>query len=195
MHGFVQKVRTNIQDHKLCDSSHSIVAAVSGGADSVAMALSLKALQYSLSLAYVDHQAQPDSRGWGDFVEQLAGAMECPFYRLSCEPGTGSEADLRDGRYDALETLDCDRIATAHTADDQAETVLMRLIRGAGTAGLSGIPLQRGRFIRPLLSNTRAEVVDYLEHAGQDFIHDPTNDSTDPLRNRVRHVLIPLLKN
>jgi tRNA(Ile)-lysidine synthase len=115
----------------------------------------------------------------------------------------GVEAAARKARYEFLERtarrFQARWIATAHTADDQTETLVHRLIRGSGTQGLIGIPFVREladdlRIIRPMLDRTRAEVLQYLEQIGQTFRHDSSNNSFDYTRNRIRHRLIPLLK-
>jgi tRNA(Ile)-lysidine synthase len=158
------------------------------------MALALKALGTRLSVVHVNHQVHPSAPAWSDFVAEFSRQLDCAFVPLVCNPGSGSEAAMRDSRYRAFESLDVDLIATGHTADDQAETVLMRMLRGAGSVGLSAIPPKRGRFVRPLLGVTRTELLAYLDEQNQAFIHDPSNDCLDPLRNRVRHVLLPLLQ-
>ncbi len=195
MHGFLQKVRQQIQSQQLLEAGGRVVAAVSGGADSVSLALALHGLRYELELAHVDHGTRPETGEDAAFVGQLAQALGVPFHALTCAPGSGSEDDLRQGRYAAFEALGAPAIATGHTADDQAETVLLRVLRGTGLSGLSAIPPRRGVYIRPLLAVTRAEVLDYLSAREQPFRTDPSNASTDPLRNRVRHVLLPLLSS
>ncbi|HIA00761.1 MAG TPA: tRNA lysidine(34) synthetase TilS [Myxococcales bacterium] len=195
MHGFIQKVQKRILNQTLIEPGARVVAAVSGGADSTAMALALCALGYQPKVVHVNHGVSSASSQWADFVADFARSNGCEFELLSCDSGRGSEAEMRDGRYGAFDTLAAGLIATAHTADDQAETVLLRIIRGSGSVGLSAIPPKRGRFIRPLLSVSRSEVLAYLEAGQQEYIHDPSNDCLDPLRNRVRHVLLPLLKS
>jgi tRNA(Ile)-lysidine synthase len=86
-----------------------------------------------------------------------------------------------------------DRIATGHTADDQAETLLMRLLRGAGLAGLSGVPPKRGKIVRPLIETTRGEALAFLKEAGLPFVTDPSNDRPDFTRNRIRQEALPVL--
>ncbi len=194
MHGFVQKVRRHVLDNGLIEPGQRVVAAVSGGADSVSMLRALLELKHDVVAAHVDHQTRPGTKDEASFVASVCRELSCAFVSLTCDPGRGSEDELRRGRYAALATVPGDRLATAHTLNDQAETVLLRMLRGAGTAGLAGIPHRAGRIVRPLLCVTRSEVMAYLEHCRQDFVEDPTNASLDPLRNRVRHVLLPLLE-
>lgn len=193
MHGFVQRVQLTIADHALIERGARTVACVSGGPDSMAMLLALHALRVSPEVAFVDHGLRPEASTEGRFVETAAGRLGLRFHRLACEPTGPSEAAMRDARYAALATLGPALLATGHTASDQAETVLMRMIRGTGTTGLAAIPPRRDSIVRPLIRVTREEVLAYLTDRGQPFLTDPTNASLDPLRNRVRHVLLPLL--
>ena len=192
MHGFIQKVLQSVRDRGLIPPGGRVLAAVSGGPDSVAMARALRVLPARLELAHVDHGNRPIAAERG-LVEALARRLGCPFHALRCAPRSVSEADLRDARYGALLALGADRVATGHTASDQAETVLMRLLRGAGTAGLAGIPVRRGSIVRPLLQVTREEVLAFLREVGQPWCEDPTNADRDLLRNRVRIELLPRL--
>lgn len=195
MHGFIQKVHRQIRTLRLAEPGHDVVAATSGGADSVAMACALAALPgLNLGLAYVDHGTRPETALERDFVGALAERLGVAFHSLTCAPTSRSEAALRDSRYAALEGLQADRIATGHTADDQAETVLLRIARGAGVVGLAGIPPRRGRFIRPLLGLRRADALAYLSDIEQAHCVDPSNATLGPTRNRVRHVVLPLLR-
>jgi len=111
----------------------------------------------------------------------------------------GSREDAaRQVRYAALERhadrIRADRIAVGHTADDQAETVMMRVLEGTGLRGLAGIPVTRGRIIRPLIDLGRRELVAYLHAAGLGWLEDPTNDDRTLLRNRIRHEVLPQLE-
>lgn len=166
---------------------------VSGGPDSVALACGLHRLNIPLSLVYVDHGTRPETSEEGRFVLRLGEQLGVSASVLACEPVSGSEQDLRDARYAAVSATPGDALATGHTLSDQAETVLLRMIRGAGVVGLAGIPWRRGRIIRPLLGLTRDEVLNWLEYLDQPYRTDPTNASLDPTRNRVRHRLLPML--
>ena len=168
---------------------------MSGGPDSVALLRVLCELGQTPRVVWIDHGLRPGASAEGDFVSGLASKLRLPFQALACSPTSPSEGDMREARYAAFETLPADTIATGHTASDQAETVMMRLCRGTGISGLSGIPPRRGRYVRPLLGVKRSEVLAYLEHLDQPYATDPTNASLDPLRNRVRHVLLPQLRD
>jgi tRNA(Ile)-lysidine synthase len=180
-----------------------VLVAVSGGADSVALVHLLLSLaaewRLSLHVLHVDHGLRPDSARDAAFVREIAERLGLPaeVTRVTVRPQASLEEAARVARYRALEAaadrLRADRIAVGHTADDQAETVLMRLLEGAGLRGLGGIPAVRGRIIRPLLDIRRRDLVAELVRVGVPWIEDPSNDDSKFLRNRVRHELLPLL--
>ena len=174
--------------------------AVSGGRDSMAM---LHACRVSGAVVtYVDHRLDDDSAVWGAFVEAAAADRKYPFEAALAHTADVSEAALRTARYEALTTVVERRglraIALAHTADDQAETVLHRVLRGTGLAGLTGIPVDRDRsgirIVRPLLSITRAEVTAYLRQHGVRWVDDPSNATADYTRNWLRNDLLPSVR-
>jgi tRNA(Ile)-lysidine synthase len=189
------------------------LAAVSGGADSTAMLAALAGLRerlgFSLRCIHVDHglRRREESRGDARAVRALCGELGVPFHLTSIprgriaeaarERGLGIEGAARLYRHAAwnreARRTGARRILAAHTRDDQAETVLMRILRGSGPGGLSGIPRSRGRLFRPLLDLGRAEVLAYLEERGIPFRTDSTNACNRFLRNRVRNRLIPQL--
>jgi tRNA(Ile)-lysidine synthase len=193
-----------IRRHAMLAGGDVVLVAVSGGADSVALLSALLALAPSLGLAlhvaHVDHGLRPDSGYDAGFVEALGRRLGVPVaverVRVDVR-GTSPEAAARAARYAALERVadrvGAGRIALGHTADDQAETVLMRLLERAGVRGLAGIPAVRGRFIRPLLDARRADVLAHLREAGLPWVEDPSNRDPKFLRNRIRHELLPLL--
>lgn len=183
------------------------LVACSGGPDSLALAaLAADAVQQETLLGgvgavVVDHGLQEDS----DAVAHRA-ASTCR--ELGLDPvvvvqvhvgGVGNEADARSARYAALEAererMGADYVLTAHTADDQAEQVLLALARGSGTRSLAGIPLRRGRVLRPFLDLRREQTVAICAALGLDPWYDPTNDRPDALRNRVRHEVLPVLRD
>ena len=180
-----------------------VLLAISGGADSTAMLLATVAvrrrLRLRLAVVSVDHGLRPASREETETVATLARSfqLETRTPRLELKPGAGLEARAREARYGALEearvALALDFTATAHTASDQAETLLMRLARGSALRGASGIQGARGPLVRPLLDWSRAEVLTYLEAQGQPFVHDPMNDDPDFFRVRIRSRVLPLL--
>lgn len=192
-----------------------VAVAVSGGADSVAlfvaMADSRTETGVVLRAIHVHHGLRgAEADGDAQFVADLAKQLDVPLSTkrgdvaaLAAERGHGIEEAARALRYRCFEELlaagDVDAVATAHTLDDQAETVLMKMLRGAWTEGLGGIaPVVaqqgRGRIVRPLLEVTRAEIVAYLESRGQSWREDSTNREQTFTRNRVRYTLLPQLR-
>ena len=179
----------------------TVICAVSGGADSVALLFALyllkEKLDITLEAAHFNHhlRGEESNRDEG-FVREFCDRYDIPLHVGSgpVEPGKkGLEAAARDARYAFLRSLP-GKIATAHTADDNAETVLMHLIRGTGLKGLGGITPIHGRVIRPMLTVTRAEVEAFLEEWCLSCIQDSSNDTDAFLRNRIRHHVMPLLK-
>ena len=195
--------------HDMLPRGGKVLCAVSGGADSMAMLFMLLELSGSFGVeiecAHFNHMIRGDEAARDeDFVrsecERLgvvftAGRGDVPAYARA--HGLGTEEAARELRYEFLEKTaserGCAKIATAHNAADNAETMLMNLARGAGLRGASGIPPVRGRLIRPLLCLDRPEIEAYLAGRGVSFVTDSTNLSTDYARNRMRQrVIAPL---
>ena len=192
----------------------TVLVAVSGGADSVALACATAALrgasQGRLIVAHLNHQLRGDEAAADErFVLELSRRLELPC-EVRREPvagraalaGDGLEAAARAARYqffrETAERLGARHVATAHTADDQAETILHRALRGTGLNGLAGMRRVRplgsaATIIRPLLGVRRADVLDYLDELGQPYRDDATNSDTRFTRNRLRHDLLPRL--
>lgn len=196
-------------------SPRRILAAVSGGADSVCLLAILhflsSQLDYELHAVTVDHRMRPKQESAGDasfVMEQCASLVppvpctlvelpEGEVSRTAEERGKGLEEAARHLRYAAFErtadALDCTCICTAHTRNDQLETVLMRFLQGGGTAPLSGIAVSRGRYLRPLLDVDRGEIEDWLSSRNIGWREDASNSDESYLRNRIRHTLVPCL--
>jgi tRNA(Ile)-lysidine synthase len=180
------------------------LVAVSGGADSTALLLGTSRLSQPLGLtvevASLDHGFRASAVSELEQVRQLSSRLGLPFHRraLSLAVGPSLEERARKARYAALEEIRLERgldwIATAHTASDQAETLLMRLARGASLGGAAGILPTRGAIIRPLLACTRAEVERFLAGEGVGFANDPMNADPAFLRSRIRARVIPALE-
>lgn len=181
----------------------SVLLAVSGGADSTALlggtALVRERLGLTVEVATFDHGLRPEAREEVRSVERLAARWELPCHvrLLGLEAGPGVELRAREARYAALEALRSERglaaIATAHTASDQAETLLMRLARGAALRGATGIAAERGLLVRPLLERTREEVEAFLQEQGLGFVVDPMNADLHYFRARIRQEVLPAL--
>ncbi len=200
--GLTDAVERTLRRHAMLAGGETVLVAVSGGADSVALLSVLTALapawRLMLHVLHVDHGLRADSARDADLVRALGTRLGVPVDVERVQVGPGSvEAAARAARYAALEAwadrLGATRIAVGHTADDQAETVLMRVLGGAGVRGLAAIPPVRGRIIRPLIALRRQALRDALVAAGLDWVEDPTNRDPKFLRNRIRHELLPLL--
>ena len=187
-----------------------VAVAVSGGADSLAMLHALRALAgprgWRLAVLTVDHGLRPGSAADAAFVADHAKALALPHRVLTLAPAdlerhrdAGPEGAARAARYAALwpaaDELGCSWLATGHTLDDQAETVLLQLLRGAGPDGLAGMAVRTGRLLRPQLGARRAETRAACAAVGLAWREDPTNAEDGPLRNRVRTRLLPLLED
>lgn len=187
-----------------------LLVAVSGGPDSVALAHLLRGLPYPVCWGHVDHQIRKNSSRDAHFVESLAkrwavpakiSKMDVPLYARGKR--LGLEEAARELRYLALgkmaQQARCSAVLTAHTQDDQAETVLMNLLRGTGPLGLAGIPpirrlKKRLSVLRPFLRVSRFEILSYLKKNKLPFREDPTNRQRRFTRNRIRHETIPFLE-
>jgi tRNA(Ile)-lysidine synthase len=200
--GLVDVAAATARRHAMLAEGDRVLVAVSGGADSVALLHVLRELaprlRLSLHVLHVDHGLRPDSARDADFVRALGRRLGVPVEVAAVAVGAGSvEAAAREVRYAALERAadrhGAQRIALGHTADDQAETVLMRLLAGTGPLGLAAIPAVRGRIVRPLLDARRTDVVAAVRRAGLDWVEDATNHDRRLLRNHVRHDLLPRL--
>lgn len=197
----VNKICAFMTRYEMVQPGDSVICAVSGGADSMAllwaMYLLKDKLQISLSAAHFNHHLRGEESNRDEaFVTEFCQGYGIPLYKgegnvMSGEKGL--EAAAREARYAFLEGLP-GKIATAHTADDNAETVLMHLIRGTGLKGLGGICPVLGNRIRPMLTVTREEVLTFLESYHISYVEDSSNKEDAFLRNRLRHHVMPLLK-
>ena len=193
----------------------SVLLAVSGGADSMAMLHGMARLKAvgsgCLTAAHLHHglrgqEADDDARLVEKTCQELAIPLETGHAEVAARAdaeGDGLEAAARHARYEFLEAtaerLGARYVVTAHTADDQAETILHRIVRGTGLAGLAGIPRARRlnqvtTLIRPLLGFRREEVVEYLASLGKPYCEDSSNHNTRLTRNHIRHELLPMLR-
>lgn len=195
-----EQLDAHLQACRLLPEGAALSIALSGGLDSVALLDLLETLRerwgWRLSAAHFDHRMREESGADAEWVAALCRERGVP-----CRVGRAlriprSEAEARDLRYEFLHRarleFDADWLATAHQADDQAETVLFRLLRGSGLAGLAGIPVRRAPcIVRPLLPFWRAEIEMYAASRGLAYLVDPTNLDLSIARNRIRHQLIP----
>ena len=182
------------------------VIAFSGGLDSTVLAHALaQCSDVPLLAIHVDHALQTDSADWSEHCAQIAAALKIEFRSLrvnvQLESGKGPEASARDARYTALhaELDDGDWLLSAHHREDQAETLLLNLIRGSGPAGVAGIGNIRrfgpGWLVRPMLNIDRADILQYATDLGLQWIEDPSNTDRRFDRNFLRHEVLPRLKS
>lgn len=220
----LESVENFIVEQNLIPPGSRVLCAVSGGADSICLLHVLCRLRrrfsFSLAAAHFNHQLRGEEADRdAAFVEQFV-SLCCGEQRLSdgsqlpavplfsgsgdvaaqaALRGTGLEETGRDMRYEFLQRCaresGADLIATAHNADDNLETMLFNLTRGTGLRGLGGIPPARDNIIRPLLTTSRQEVLDYLGYHALPHMEDSTNQSDDYARNRIRHQVLPVLEN
>lgn len=183
----------------------AVVAACSGGPDSTAMLHVLATLRSSLgirlSACAIDHGLRPEAEREIDVVQKVASSLDVPLdvMKLCVAPGGNLMARARDARYAALREVkqkrDAAFIATGHTADDRAETVLMRILRGAGPRGLAVLPARSGDLLRPIVRARRSDVARHIERFGLPACADPSNADPRFLRVRVRGEVLPVLES
>ena len=201
-----EQVQAFLQEQQMVQAGDTICCALSGGADSVCLLRCLlklaEPLHLTITAVHVNHQLRgAESERDAAFCEALCTRWNVPLHMVRCDVNAYAEQHrasietaARACRYAAFSAIPANHIATAHTASDNLETMLHRLIRGSGLRGLAGIPAVRERYIRPLLIVTRAEVEAYLQTLGQDYVTDSTNETDAYTRNQIRHQLIPILK-
>lgn len=203
----IKKIRSCNDEYKLFCEADSLLVGLSGGADSVALALALKELGCKVSCAHINHcirgeESERDEYFCRSFCDKegLRMIVKRLDVRSYCEKNrVGLETGARELRYKALQDI-ADllgnevKLCTAHHADDNLETVLLNLARGTALKGLCGIPPKRDNIIRPLLFCTREEIEKFLEEKNQDYVLDSTNNDDFCARNKIRHYCIPVLK-
>lgn len=206
----IKEVKKTINKYGMLTRGDKVLVAVSGGPDSVALLYLLydlsSELELSLVVAHLNHGLRgEESRKEADFVKELAGKLDLPIELSSIDlPALKRSWRLnvqeaaRRARYrffeEAAGKCSAQRIAIGHNADDQAETVLMRMLRGTGTRGLGGVHPVRGKYIRPLIEIPRHRILKFLEKKELPFVTDSSNLKTSYLRNKIRLKLLPELE-
>jgi len=196
----LNKLLSTVRRHQMILPGECVICAVSGGADSIALLFALYLLKDKLKIRLEAAHFNHHLRGNESDRDEAFVKSFCDGYNIPLHVGEGCvvtgekglEAAARDARYAFLKTLH-GKIATAHTANDNAETVLMHIIRGTGLKGLGGITPSAEKLIRPMLDITREEILDFLNEYSVPFVTDSSNNTDQFLRNRIRHHVIPLL--
>jgi len=206
----VNQASNTIRKHSMLKVSETVLVGLSGGPDSVCLLTVLHRIKdvFNLKLhaVYVDHNLRPEETPEEiAFCRELCEKLNVDFRVKSVdvsgyakEHRMNKQEAARDLRYEAFRhgalEAGAGKIALAHNADDQTETIFMRLLRGAGPAGLAGIPPKRGAIIRPLIETERKDIEDFLEREGISYVVDSSNLQTDYFRNRFRMMIMPELK-
>ncbi len=207
-----EKVLKTIKENNLIENEDKIVIGVSGGPDSMALLNVLinlnntNGLLFKIIVAHFNHGIRKEADEETEFVKNFCKSKNIPCYvkkenvvELAKAQKIGTEEAGRKLRYeffdDVLEKENAQKIATAHSANDNAETILMNIIRGSGTSGLKGIEAKRSnKFIRPLIECTRKEIEEYCKKEKLNPRYDKTNDENTYTRNKIRNILIPMLE-
>lgn len=228
--GIIEKVKDTTQKHSMLSQQDRILVGLSGGPDSVCLLIILNQIKAEFSLdlfaAYIDHGFRPHETPYEmDFCKELCNSLSIPITIRSIdvksfvkEKSINKQEAARELRYSTLDKVaievNANKIALGHNADDQTETILMRLFRGTGPSGLSGMPPVRGQnrehkgrgsdismvlskeinIIRPLIEIERDEIEQFLESEGIGFVVDSSNFRDNYLRNKIRHSIIPEIK-
>lgn len=203
----LKKIRDIAKKYNMIKSGDTVVCGLSGGADSVCLMLTLlelaSELDFSVEALHVNHCLRSDESDRDErFCRDLCERLNVPFNAFSCDVkgyseknGISCEEAARELRYAIFRENSAGKlIATAHNADDNLETMLLNLVRGTGLKGVSGIPPVRGNIIRPLIAVSRNEIEEYLEKNNQDYVTDSSNLTDDYTRNKIRHNIIPLMR-
>ena len=202
------KVFKTISDYKMLENTNEVVVGFSGGADSVCLLHILNSLKdvfsYSLKAVHINHGIRGNEADSDEiFAKNFCFEYNLPFesFRFNCvEEAEKTKESLEECgrrlRYDSFNKAcgECSKIATAHNANDNAETVIFNIARGTSVKGLCGIPYTRDNIIRPLLNCTRDEIEGYCKENNLSFVTDSTNSSLEYTRNKIRHLIMPVLK-
>lgn len=199
----IDKVKKTIEKFNLISKEDKILVGVSGGPDSISLLNILYQLGYNICTAHINHGIRETADNDEEFVKKFCEKrnIHCFVKRVKLKEmasGMTLEEVGRKVRYDFFYEImnqeNCTKIATAHNANDNAETVIMNIIRGSGMSGLKGIDAKRNNIIRPLIEITRREIEEYCESENLNPCHDETNDEAVYTRNKVRLELVPYIE-
>ena len=207
-----EKVLDTIKKYNLIQNNDKVVVGVSGGPDSICLVHLLNSIKndgkisFEIVVCHINHMIREEAGEDEEFVKKYCEEKNIPFFvkhakveEISKNLKISTEEAGRKIRYEFFEEIaketSANKIATAHTKNDSAETVLMNLIRGSGISGLKGIkPIRDGNYIKPLIDISRDEIEEYCKENNLNPRHDKTNDENIYTRNKVRNILIPLIK-
>ena len=201
----INKVLKYVKKYRMIEPGDTIVAGVSGGADSVCLLFALreigKEIPLSLKVVHVNHGIRPDAAKDAAYVEDMCGRLKVPFFLVEADVrggakkrGLSEEEEGRRVRYQSFEEVlggERGKIAVAHNSNDRAETMLFHLFRGTGLSGMCGIRPVNGQVVRPLLCLSRKEIESWLEERQISFCTDSTNSEDIYTRNRIRRHILP----
>lgn len=199
----LEKIQKTITKYNMLQKGEKVCVGLSGGADSTCLLLALKKLGYDVFAVHVNHHLRGDESDRDmAFCQNLCNKLNVPLEifhidvkKNSEEKGLSIETTARNLRYEIFAKCGTNaKIATAHNLNDCLETTIFNLARGTGLKGICGIPPVRENIIRPLIETSREEIESYLLAENQDFVTDSTNMQTDYSRNKIRHLIIPQLK-
>jgi len=205
----IDTVKKTILKHNMLEKDDTVIIGISGGPDSVALLHVLHDLreEYEIALiaSHVNYKLRSqESEDDEEFVEKLCGKLEIPLYKKTCKLKEGEKPSsiqerARDARYDFFEELrrrrSANKIAVGHNLDDSVETIILNLVRGSGSKGMSGIPPTRGKIIRPLIQCSRGEILEYLHANKLEYRLDSSNFENKYLRNKIRNLILPQLED
>ena len=198
------KVKNTIEKFNLLNKEDKVLVAVSGGPDSISLLNILYELGYNICTAHINHGIRKSADNDENFLKEFCETRNIPGFLnkvklKEIESDMTTEELGRKIRYEFFDEImkqeNCTKIATAHNANDNAETVLMNMIRGTGLSGLKGIDISRDKIVRPLLEITRSEIEEYCQSENLNPCHDESNDETIYTRNKIRLELIPYIEN
>ncbi len=206
----IETIVKTVTDHDMFKAGDRVLTGVSGGPDSVALVYLLSELAprlaITLGIAHLNHGLRPEAENEARFVKTLSQKLALPLHTESVDVaayrqkhGLSLEEAAREVRYSfykrVLAANGYHKIALGHHRDDNAEMILMNLLRGAGPLGLSGIPpVRENMIVRPLINLARTQLLTFLDNRQLEYVSDPSNADTGFTRNRIRHTLLPLLQ-
>ena len=199
----IEKVKDTIKKYNLIEENDKILVGVSGGPDSMALLKALQSLGYNICVAHINHGLRENAIIDEEYVLNYCEKNNIPCYvkRVNLKENLENMSPEEAGRKIRYEFFDeilkqenCSKIATAHNSNDNAETVIMNMLRGSGLSGLKGIEAKRNNIIRPLIKISRKEITNYCSENNIEPRHDESNDEAIFTRNKIRIEQLPVLK-